>query len=103
MLKLLTLVSALGLATAETCEDFDCTAAIAGGVQAGNVQTVSTHVLFDRKRAVHDPYFLFFFYQHVLVSKDNLHGLPASTIALVMIIPTLSINVFDNSLLQLLF
>ena len=60
MLKLLTLVSALGLATAETCEDFDCTAAIAGGVQAGGVQQVSTHVL-DRKRAVHDPYFLFFF------------------------------------------
>ena len=42
MLKLLTLVSALGLAAAEKCEDFSCTAAIAGGVQGANVQQVST-------------------------------------------------------------
>ena len=60
MFRLLSLASVVGLATAERCEDFDCTAAIAGGVQAGGVQQVSTHVL-DRKRAVHDPYFLFFF------------------------------------------
>ena len=60
MLKLLALVSALGLAAAETCEDFDCNAATAGGGQGAGIQQVSTHVL-DRKRAVHDPYFLFFF------------------------------------------
>ena len=61
MLRLLTLASVAGFAAAETCSDgLDCTAAIAGGVQAINIQQVSTHVL-DRKRAVHDPYFLFFF------------------------------------------
>jgi len=60
MLKLLAFVSTLGLAAAEKCEDFTCTGAIAGGVQGADVQQVSTHVL-DRKRAVHDPYFLFFF------------------------------------------
>ena len=60
LVKLLALGEVVSLATAEQCEDFDCTAAIAGGVQAGGVQQVSTHVL-DRKRAVHDPYFLFFF------------------------------------------
>ena len=48
MLKLLTLVSALGLAAAEDCGDFDCTGVLSAANGGGaSAQAVSTHVLFD--------------------------------------------------------
>ena len=47
MYRLLTLVSALGLAAAENCEDFDCTSVLSANGGGASAQTVSTHVLFD--------------------------------------------------------
>ena len=67
MLRLLTLASVAGFAAAGTCNSFDCTLAIAGGVQAADVQTVSANLVTvfvqsDKTKLI----FLFFLLLHLL-------------------------------------